>query len=855
MRQVIPQGFSHVPPKSSSLSSLLFEAADGSRATVTAVDSSIFRVTFAPPGLDASDPRSVLSRTHTVVGKSAAAADESVAGKARSDLRTLLDSPDTVFRLEIDSGNKDSRVYSLATPAVTARAAISPDGLLTLTFAGSAKSPSSQSVSAPFLEDLPLRAYTYDKNGGVAHYVKRKSTVGYYGGERGAPLELTGRRFRLDALDSMGYDVDRTDPLYKFTPYYLAVDKTTGESHAVFYDSFSRGGIDFGCEVDAFWGDYTKYEADQGVLDYYVIYGPTLPALVDHMSLLLGAPILPPKFSLGYLASAMGYAEHADAHKMLWEFPDKMREWNVPCDGMHLSSGYTVDPETGARNVFTWNLQRFPDPKGLFTKLNANGVRVFPNIKPWLLAGHPAYEAIKEKKGFVWDPETDSPSLTRLWSAGAGTSATGSYFDFTSEAARAFWKSGVKDLLEMGAEGMWNDNNEYTIHDDTHLYSFSAAPGASLPAQQAGLAGRALQTLLMATASFEATREHHKAVGAASSTRPKRPFLITRSGAPGIWRYAAHSWSGDNRTSWKTLRGNISMGVNAGLGLLGNYGHDIGGFAGPQPTPELLVRWIQMGVWLARFCVHSWKEEGVTEVGMYPEMLPIIRDAITLRYTLIPYFYTLLHLTSRHGAPVTRPLFWDFGTDPLAYGPAADTQFFVGPSILVAGVIEDGARSRKVYLPKDSKTGEGAAWCNFWTGEWVKGGAEVEADVPLERHGAVFVRAGGIVPTCSKVGRWVGDGDHGDRVVLFYPPPAGSAAGSWSFTLIEDDGETEGAPTTEIKIQLRVEDGANKVFVGAEVLVAGHKLAYDTVAVKLPQGDKREVVVEKETGIKLALQQ
>ncbi|KAJ3336707.1 hypothetical protein HDU93_002327 [Gonapodya sp. JEL0774] len=889
MRQVIPHGFAHVPPKTASLSSLLFESSEGSRLTLAPLDSHIFRVTFAPPGLAVaqSDPNSILSRTHSIVGRdgAAGAADvHSVAGRARADVKASFDTPDTVFRLDTDPNDKAARSYSLSTPAVTAKVAIASDGLLAISFADRA------TPAKPFAEDLPLRAYQYDKNGGVAHYVKKKQNVGYYGGERGAPLDLAARRFRLDALDSMGYDVDRTDPLYKvlaasffmivflpsfvfvlisnppsahvftfttpsstpqYTPFYLAIDKTTGESHAIFYDSFSRGSIDFGCELDAFWGDFTKYEAEHGVLDYYVVYGPTLPSLVSKLSHLLGAPILPPKFSLGYLASAMGYAEHEDAHKLLWEFPDKMREWGVPCDGMHLSSGYTVDPVTGARNVFTWNLQRFPDPKGLFSKLNENGVRVFPNIKPWLLAGHPSYETVKAQRGFVWDPETDGPSSTRLWSAGAGTSASGSYFDFTSDAAREFWKKGVKSLLEVGAEGMWNDNNEYTIHDDTHLYSFTASTTTPLPSQPAGLAGRSLQTLLMATCSLEATREYHAAQALSKGGRPKRPFLITRAGTQGIWRYSAHSWSGDNRTSWKTLRGNVSMGVNAGMGLMGNYGHDIGGFAGPQPTPELLVRWIQMGVWLARFCVHSWKEEGVTEVGMYPEMLPIIRDAIHMRYTLLPYFYTLLHLTHRTGAPITRPLFWDFGRDPLAYGPAADTQFVVGPSILVAGVVEEGAKSRTVYLPTDPSGPSATKWCNFWTGEWLEGGKEVVADVPLERHGAVFVREGGIVPSTSKVGRWVGDGDDRERFVRVFPPPKGSAAGSWEFTLIEDDGETEGAPVTEINIQLRVEDGADKVFVGVVVVKKEYEVKYDGIQVRLPEQDGREVVVEKEEGMKL----
>jgi alpha-glucosidase len=115
----------------------------------------------------------------------------------------------------------------------------------------------------------------------------------------------------------------------------------------------------------------------------------------------------------------------------------------------------------------------------------------------------------------------------------------------------------------------------------------------------------------MASASYEALLE---------KTPDKRPFLITRSGAPGSHVYASQTWSGDNYTSWETLKHNIPMGLNAGLSLLAGYGHDIGGFAGPQPSPELLVRWIQNGIFHPRFCIHSWKSEGITEPWMYQEV-------------------------------------------------------------------------------------------------------------------------------------------------------------------------------------------------------------------------------------------
>ena len=263
-----------------------------------------------------------------------------------------------------------------------------------------------------------------------------------------------------------------------------------------------------------------------------------------------------------------------------------------------------VDEKTGARNVFTWNRKRFPNPAALFAKLRKAGIRVTANIKPWLLSQHPMYSTMVATRGFVWDCDKDAPSVMRFWSAGGGDHANGSYFDFTSPAAWEFWTKGVSSLLDMGIESVWNDNNEFGIHDDMHTY-------AMLNKTPVGLAGRTLQTFLMAKCSYDALVAHNP---------KRRPFLITRSGSPGIHRYISMSWSGDNTTSWNTLKHNIPTGIGAGLSLLPFYGHDVGGFFGPRPSPELFVRWTQSGIFHPRFTIHSWKDEGITEPWMYPEV-------------------------------------------------------------------------------------------------------------------------------------------------------------------------------------------------------------------------------------------
>lgn len=207
-----------------------------------------------------------------------------------------------------------------------------------------------------------------------------------------------------------------------------------------------------------------------------------------------------------------------------------------------------------------------------------------------------------------------------MWSAGEGETGVGSYFDFSSVAGYEYWVNGVKDLLDTGIESIWNDNNEYALPDDSDYYAqtqpfFKTGKGDQpkvVNPFSVGELGRPYQTLLMANASYQAMVERFPR---------RRPFLITRSSCPGVQRYASQTWSGDNLTAWRTLKHNIPMGIGAGLALFPmGYGHDVGGFVGERPSPELFVRWVQNGVFMARFCIHSWKKEGVTEPWMYPEV-------------------------------------------------------------------------------------------------------------------------------------------------------------------------------------------------------------------------------------------
>lgn len=800
----IPSGFTRVSEGLRD-AHLAFDSAQGTRIDVAFVHDGIARVTHRR--LTDTKPLNLASIY------SNEANDTGFAVGARS--RFSFPAPD------ISHGVGSTTTTAATTPELALNVDLTKDGDLALSWTHS-------SQSEPFLRDLAFRAYPMSRNAAY-HYVCRNPWDLHFGlGERASPLLLNGRRFRLEGRDSLGYDAERTDPLYKTVPYYVTLDSRTGFAFGVYYHTYASGYIDLGCEIDALWGPFRYFQTDAAELEMYIFVGPTIEGCVEKLALITGTPALPPKYALGYLASAMGYAEAEDAQEQIARFPELCGKHDIPCDLLHLSSGYTVDPATGARNVFTWNTGRFPDAPKLFEDLRREGIRVAANIKPWLLKLHPDFATLAATRGFVWDPSTDTPSMTRLWSAGEGATATGSYFDFLSPSGSEFWYKGVLSLLDTGIEGIWIDNNEYSISDDLHTFN---TPFGTVTA---GKAGRSLQTLYMALISRKAMLERFPT---------KRPFLLTRSASPLMHNVCAQSWSGDNLTSWQSMRGSIAIGLNAGLSLWSNYGHDVGGFVGPVPGSEMLARWVQLMSLQPRFCLHSWKvKEGiVTEPWMHPEVLDIIRSAIHFRYSMIPYLYSLLHEAHETGHPFLRPLVYHYSTDRVCQ--TEHSSFLVGRDLLHAPITEEGSTTKKVYIPE-----EDGGWWDFWSGTKLDRRGFMDVAVPLDQHGALFARAGSLITTLTKIPRYVGDaeGETGERRVLCFPLPAGQGR-LCETTFVEDDGlslDPDGLERYKIRLLMR-NKGAEEVEVGFKIEQRAKtwQLPIKTLCFVLPQGETRRLVI------------
>lgn len=608
----------------------------------------------------------------------------------------------------------------------------------------------------PLVSDRPTGAYALNAHGdGVEHYQLRTPEQRYYGlGEKTGDLNRMGRRFEMRNLDAMGYDAASTDPLYKHIPFVITHQENA--SFGLFYDNLNTSSFDLGNELDNYHRPYRRYRAEAGDLDYWVLLGPRILDVTKSFVRLTGRTLFLPKWSLGYSGSTMRYTDADNAQEQLLEFLALCQKHEIPCDSFQLSSGYTSIGDK--RYVFNWNYDKVPDPKALAEAYRDAGVRLIANIKPCLLQDHPRYLEVAERKMFISDSEHDIPERSVFWDD------EGSHLDFTNPQTVSWWQSNVSaQLLEMGIDCTWNDNNEYEIWDaEARCNGF----GRDIAIKHI----RPVMALLMMRASLEAQQRFAPL---------ERPYLISRSGCAGMQRYV-QTWSGDNRTNWNTLRYNTRMGLGMSLSGLYNVGHDVGGFSGNKPDPELFVRWVQNGVMHPRFTIHSWNDDGtVNEPWMHPSVTDAVREAIQLRYKLMPYFYTLLWQASHDDEPILRPTFLDHEHDIHTF--EENDEFLLGRDILVASVVEEGGRERKVWLPKNT-----TGWCDWRTGAWFGGGQYIHLEAPLDRL-PLLVRAGAAIPTgdCYKLND--ASLDRSRRLMLF-PAPTGAVSGE----LFEDDGLSHG---------------------------------------------------------------
>lgn len=526
--------------------------------------------------------------------------------------------------------------------------------------------------------------------------------------------------------------------LYKSIPFVIC--KKPEYTYGLFYDNTFHSYFDLAKEN----ASYMAYSADDGNLDLYFIGGGNMPAVVGNYTLLTGRAPLPQLWTLGYHQCRWGYSSAKD----ISEVAEKFRELDIPCESVQ----YDIDYMDGYR-VFTWNEKDYGPAGELFSKLRLKGFKPVVIIDPGTKRekGYFMYEEGTKNGYFFRNTDDTEDYVNAVWPGDAN------YPDFGRKAVRDWWGEHVNSLTDMGVMGIWNDMNE------------PASFKGPLPEDVVGCdedrktTHRELHNVYghyMSRATYDAMREH----------TGKRPLVITRACYSGSQKYTA-VWTGDNQSIWSHLQMMIPQLCSLGMCGFPIAGVDIGGFGG-DTTPELLCRWIEAAAFSTFFRNHSANGCIRQEPWQFgPEVVDIYRKYVKLHYRFLPYIYDLMHEEQENGLPVMRPLVMHYEDDPVVRD--LNDEYLVGEKILVAPVVNQGEKVRKVYLPEGT-------WYSLWTGEKHEGRRYFLEEAPLD-HMPVYIKAGSVIPVYEEM-QYVGEKPL-DKLTLITAPGGGS------FVHYQDGGE------------------------------------------------------------------
>ncbi|EJS44681.1 rot2p [Saccharomyces arboricola H-6] len=579
-----------------------------------------------------------------------------------------------------------------------------------------------------------------------------------------------GEPYRLFNVDVFEYNIGTTQPMYGSIPFMFSSSSTS-----VFWVNAADTWVDIKYDTRKN-KTMTHWISENGVVDVVVSLGPDIPTIIDTFTDLTGRPFLPPMSSIGY-------------HQCRWNYNDEMDVLNVdsqmdvhrfPYDFIWLDLEYTND-----KKYFTWKPNSFPNPKRLLTKLNKLGRNLVVLIDPHLKKDYEISDTVINENVAVKD-HNGNDYVGHCW---PGNSI---WIDTMSKYGQKIWKSFFEKFMDFPHDltnlFVWNDMNEPSIFDGPE----TTAPKDLI--HDSHIEERSIHNLY-GLSVHEAT---YDAVKSVYSSSDKRPFLLTRAFFAGSQRTAA-TWTGDNVATWEYLKISIPMVLSNNVAGMPFIGADIAGFA-EDPTPELIARWYQAGLWYPFFRAHAHIDTKRREPYLFDDPLKsIVRDAIQLRYFLLPTLYTMFYKSSTTGYPIMNPMFIQHPEFKDLYD--IDNQFYWGDSgLLVKPITEPDQLETEMIFPPGIFY-EFASLISFVNDGTYLMKKNIMA--PLDTI-PLFIEGGHIISMKDKYRRSSKLMRNDPYILVIAPDAKGSAVGD----LYVDDGETFGYQKGEyLRTQFILEDG------------------------------------------------
>lgn len=594
----------------------------------------------------------------------------------------------------------------------------------------------------------------------------------FYGfGEKTGFLNKRGSKLSMWNTDVYAPHNKDTVELYQSIPYFAVHNKQ--RSYGLFFDNTFKTEFDTQTYSNKF-----RMSANGAQLDLYLFAGGDLKEITTLYTELTGKMTLPPKWAIGYHQSRYSYRSEEE----VLEVANRFKNEGIPLDCIFFDIHYMRD-----YRVFTFDKDRFPQPDNLISTLLNNGIKVVPIVDPGVKKDvqYPVY-AEGVKKGLFCKYLDGQIYHGDVW---PGTSA---FPDFMNSDARKWWGSLHNFYTDLGIEGIWNDMNEPSVFNESKTMDLDVmhdVDGELKP----HLEMHNTYGLYMSKATAE---------GLSELLPDKRPFVLTRAGYAGIQRYAT-VWTGDNRSHWEHLEMSLPMIMNLGISGVAFTGADVGGFSS-DCTPELLIRWTQVGAFMPYFRNHSVQDSIRQEPWVFgKDTTEIVKKYIKLRYKWLPYLYSLFHESSQTGVPIVRPLVMEYPEDETTFN--ISDQFLLGSNVMIAPILRPGTTHRSIYLPE-------GVWYDYWTKESYQGGNYVLVEAALDKL-PIFIKEGTILPIGSEVQNTT------ENQILEIEVFAGDKG---KFNLYEDDGSSLGYKDGQYTIT-NFQTEMNEGYLRVNVNISGDK--------------------------------
>ncbi|XP_048487730.1 lysosomal alpha-glucosidase-like [Plutella xylostella] len=544
-------------------------------------------------------------------------------------------------------------------------------------------------------------------------------------GERQGPLRVDMNWQVYTIFNSDSVPVENT-PLYGSHPFHLGLEDS-GKSHGMVL--LNSNAMDIVTQPTP----ALTYRTIGGILNFLLVLGDAPNEVLAEYTALVGRPAMPPYWALGFHLCKFNYGS-LNVTRDVWQ---KNRDAGLPFDVQWNDLDYMSNS-----NDFTYDTARFAGLPQFVRALHRQHMHYVVLIDPGISSSekpgeYPPFDRGLELDIFIKN-SSNMPFVGKVWNK-----QTTVWPDFTHPSAQAYWLEMLKSLHDqVPFDGAWIDMNEPSNFLSGPMYGHCEPE--DLPYVPHGIRGDGLKTKTLCMDAKHYAGSHYDWHNLYSITesiatnfamtelRGSRPFIISRSTFVGSGRHAGH-WSGDVASAWHDMRMSIPEMLAFSLFGVPLMGADICGFRG-NTTVELCTRWMQLGA----FYPFSRNHNSDTSIPQDPASLgPVVLEAsiriLRVRYSLLPLYYTLFWRAKDSGATVARPLFAEFPTDPLTHD--IDTQFMIGPSIMIAPILQPNTTSTQAYLPGD------LPWLVLTT----------EKKVPnkyatIHEHGTVLVRPGSIVP-------------------------------------------------------------------------------------------------------------